>query len=225
MLISFLRSILLYLMLILVIRLMGKRQLGEMEPSEFVVSILIADLASVPMQDEGIPLLAGVVPILTVLALELMLSALSVRSVRVRRILCGNPVFLIDRGVISERNLRRTRITVDELLEMLRQKGGTDPASVWQAVLETNGQLSVVLRAGCEPASAAETGLSVPQKQIPLLLISDGQVLRRNLAAAGHDDRWLRSQLRARGLRVRDVFLLTEDPEGRQNWLPRESRA
>ena len=197
MLISFLRAILLYLILVVVIRLMGKRQLGEMEPSEFVVSMLIADLASVPMQDIGIPLLSGVIPILTVLALELILTALSLHSLRIRRILCGNPVVLIEDGKILEKNLRRTRITVDELLELLRQSGTVDLQQIWQAILETNGQVSVLLRAEHMPASAKDAGIQVKQIAVPVSIISDGRVLQRNLEALGHDRAWLDDLLSA----------------------------
>ena len=187
MLISLLRAIVLYLVLIAVIRLMGKRQLGEMEPSEFVVTMLIADLAAVPMQDIGIPLLSGLIPILTVLALELMLSVAAMRSVRIRRILCGNPVVLMENGRIIQKNLRRTRITVDELLEMLRQSGTVELEQVRQATLETNGQLSILLRAEYLPVSAKDAGIQVKQVGIPVTLISDGRVIERNLKAMGYD--------------------------------------
>ena len=224
MLISFLRALVLYLVLICVIRLMGKRQLGEMEPSEFVVTMLIADLASVPMQDIGIPLLSGVVPILTVLGLELILSAVSLRSVRVRRILCGNPVILLENGQILQHNLRRTRITVDELTEMLRQSGTVDLRQIQRATLETNGQLSVLLRAEYMPASAKDAGVKVKQVSIPVTLISDGHVIERNLTAMGHDRVWLQAQLKKRNTTVKEVFLFTQTPDGTQYWLPREGR-
>ena len=120
MLLSYVRTIILYLVLIAVIRLMGKRQVGQLEPSEFVVTMLVANLASIPMQDGGIPLYTGLVPILTVLGLELILSGLVLQSVPLRRLLCGKPVILIENGRILQNNLRRTRITLDELTGQLR---------------------------------------------------------------------------------------------------------
>lgn len=222
MLISLFRAVVLYLLLIIIIRLMGKRQLSEMEPSEFVVSLLIADLASIPMQDNEIPLLSGVVPILTIMSFELIFSALSMRSLRIRRILCGSPVMLMEHGRILERNLRRTRITVDELLEMLRQSGITDLQQVWQAILETNGQLSIVSRADSVPASAKDAGIKVKQTSIPIALISDGRILNHNLTALGYDRAWLSKQLKRQNLRIKDVFLFTQEPDGTQYWLPRE---
>ena len=161
MLLSYLRTAVLHLALILVIRLMGKRQIGQMEPSEFVVTMLVANLATIPMQDSAIPLLAGLVPILTVLGVELILSSLSLKSVGLRRLLCGKPVILIENGKILEQNLRRTSITLDELTGHLRLKDVLDPRAVQFAILETNGNLSVFPYPKDRPASAAEVGIRV----------------------------------------------------------------
>ena len=143
MLISFIRTMILYTILIVVIRLMGKRQLGEMEPMEFVVTMLLANLAAVPMQETGIPLLSGLIPILVVLSMELLLSVLVYHSVGARRLLCGKPVILMENGRLLQENLKKTRITPDELTEFLRIEGVTDLASVKYAILETSGQVSV----------------------------------------------------------------------------------
>ena len=141
MLLSYLRTICLYLVLILVVRLMGKRQIGEMEPAEFVVTMLIANLAAIPMQDSGIPLLSGLVPILTVLGVQLILAVASMRFISFRRLLCGKPVILIREGTIDQTNLRRARITLDELTEHLREREVLDLGQVQYAILETNGQI------------------------------------------------------------------------------------
>ena len=154
MLISFIRTIILYTILIVVIRLMGKRQLGEMEPMEFVVTMLLANLAAVPMQETGIPLLSGLIPILVVLSMELLLSVLVYHSVGARRLLCGKPVILMENGRLLQENLKKTRITPDELTEFLRIEGITDLASVKYAILETSGQVSVLPYAKFQPANA-----------------------------------------------------------------------
>ena len=138
------RTIILYLLIIVGIRLLGKRQIGELEPSELVLALIIADLASVPMQDNGIPLLSGVIPIVTLLAVASILSVLTVRSIRFRTLLCGRPSIVVENGVVKERELRRNRFTIDELLEELRGQGYADFQAVKFAVLETNGRLSVL---------------------------------------------------------------------------------
>ena len=145
MLISLIRAVILYLALILVVRLMGKRQLGEMEPMEFVVTMLIANLAAVPMQETGTPLLAGLLPILVVLSVELVLSVLTYRSVGMRRFLCGKPVILIENGRLLQQNLKKTRVNTDELAEYLRIQGVTDLSQVQYAILETSGAISTFL--------------------------------------------------------------------------------
>ena len=135
---------------------MGKRQVGELEPSELVLSLIIADLASVPMQDYGIPLLTGVVPILTLLSLTMILSVLTMKSVRFRALLCGRPSIVIQNGSLDQREMARNRLTLDELLEELRGKGYTDLSAVKYAILETNGQLSVLPYANQKPPAARD---------------------------------------------------------------------
>jgi len=214
---AFFRTILLYFILIAGLRLMGKRQIGELEPIELVLTLLISDLASVPMQDFGIPLLNGVVPILTLLALSMLLSTLSLRSVRLRRFLCGSPTVLICDGVIRQDAMRRNRFTLDELLEELRAQGVSDLATVKYAVLETDGALSVLLYPRDAPATPRQLGLEVPDDTfLPAVLVNDGRVMQRALDAAGLDRRWLDGALRAHGLRSpREALLLTVDGAGR----------
>ena len=222
MLIAYLRTIVLYLTLIAVIRLMGKRQIGQMEPSEFVVTMLAANLASIPIQDGAIPLLTGIVPIVTILGIELVLSSLCLRSMGLRRLLCGKPVILIEEGRILQQNLRKTRVTMDELTEALREKDVLDLRSVQYAILETNGKVSVLLHAKDYPASAREAGIQVKPHFLPITIISDGKLLKTNLKLAGRDDTWLDKVLRARDATVGSTWLLTVDHNDRILWYPRE---
>lgn len=215
MLISLIRSVILYLLLIVVIRLMGKRQLGEMEPSEFVVAMLLADLASVPMQNNAISLFSGLIPILAVLALELCLAAASLKLISVRRLLCGKPVILIEDGKILPENLRRTRVNLDELTGQLREQGILDLSTVKYAILETNGKISAFLYAKNMPAPAMDAGLSPADEKLPYTLISDGRLLEENLSLSGRSRAWLEQHLRARKCTVRDVLLLTVDGDGK----------
>ena len=215
MILSYLRTIALYLVLIATIRLMGKRQIGQMEPSEFVVTMLVANLASIPMQDGGIPLYSGLVPILTVLGMELVLSFLSLRSIRVRKLLCGKPVILIENGNILQQNLRKTRVTLDELTGHLREKDVLDPASVQYAILETNGNLSVFPYPKERPASARDAGIQARKQYLPLTIISDGKLLYENLEKANKDSAWVQKILRQHNADIAGTWLLTVDGSNR----------
>lgn len=214
---AFVRTILLYFILIVGLRAMGKRQIGELEPIELVLTLLISDLASVPMQDFGIPLVNGVIPILTLLSLSMLLSFFSMRSIRFHRLVCGNPTTLVENGAIRQDALRRNRFTLDELLEELRAQGVTDLTTVKYAVLETNGQLSVLLRADESPATPKQLGRPVKDDVwLPAVLVNDGRVLKNSLRDRGLDEAWLDRTLRDRGFRdAREVLLLTVDGAGK----------
>ena len=216
------RTLLFYIALIVAVRLMGKRQVGQMEPSEFVVTMLVANLAAIPMQDGGIPLLSGLVPILTVLGLELVLSFLSMRSLLLRRLLCGKPVILIENGRILQKNLRRTSITLDELTGHLRQKDVLDIQKVQFAILETDGNLSVFPYPKERPANAKDAGILASAQYLPVTIIDDGRLLRENLLVAGKTAAWLQRVLGQKNATVGDTWLLTVDAQDRICWIPRE---
>ena len=211
MILSYVRTIILYLVLIAVVRMMGKRQIGQMEPSEFVVTMLVANLAAIPMQDGAIPLYSGFVPIVTVLGVELVLSALSMKNIRFRRILCGKPVILIENGNILQKNLQKTRVTLDELTGHLREKDVLDLQSVQYAILETNGNLSVFPYPKEKPASAKEAGIQVKKQALPITIISDGFLMEKNLQKANKDVRWVKRVLHQHQATVKQTWLLTVD--------------
>jgi len=219
---SYIRTIILYLILIAVIRIMGKRQVGQMEPSEFVVTMLVANLASIPMQDGGIPLFSGLVPIVTVLGVELVLSALSMKNIPLRKLLCGKPVILIENGNILQKNLQKTRITLDELIGHLREKDVLDLRSVQYAILETNGNLSVFPYPKEKPASAKEAGIQVRKQSLPVILISDGVLMDKNLAKANKDAAWVQRTLQAHQATLQETWLLTVDGEDKTVFYRKE---
>ena len=206
------RTIILYLLIIVGVRLMGKRQVGELEPSELVMSLIIADLAAVPMQDYGIPLLTGVIPILALLSLTMIHSVLTMRSVTFRLLLCGRPSVIIRKGELDIAEMRRNRLTVDELLEDLRGKGYADPSQIYYAVLETNGQLSVLPKAANKPPVNFQLGRTPPDEELPVVVVSDGKVLEGNLRRLGHDRRWLEAQLKE--VPPSALFLVLADSSG-----------
>ena len=205
------RTILFYFALIAVIRLLGKRQVGQMEPSEFVVTILIANLASVPLEDWSIPVWGGLVPMGIVFVCERVISLLCLRSIRARRILCGKPVILIENGHLLQENLRRTRVNLDELSGHLREQGVLTIETVQFAILETNGSITVF------PYPTP------PQKQeLPYTVISDGKILGENLKLLGWDEGWLRKKLHGKGLKPEQVLLMTVTESGQCAVFPRQ---
>ena len=222
MILSYLRTIILYLVLIAGMRLLGKRQIGQLEPSEFVLAMLIADLASIPMQDGAIPLLSGLVPIVTILSLELTLSGLTMSSVKFRRLLCGKPVILVENGRIIQENLRKVRITLDELTAKLRLKDVLDLTTVQYAILETDGSLSVFPFPKHLPATARDAGIQASKQHLPVTIIEDGFFSRENLQKSGKDEAWLKNQLASRHTDREGTFLLTVDGSGKVNWVGKE---
>ena len=224
MILSYFRTLFLYLVLIFAVRLMGKRQIGEMEPAEFVVTMLVANLAAIPMQDGAIPLYSGLVPILTVLGVELVLSGMILRSVRLRRLLCGKPVILIDNGRILQENLRSARINLDELTGQLRAKDVLDIRTVQFAILETSGDLSVFPYPKEKPASAKDAGVQASKQHLPVTVVEDGYLSRENLARASKDEAWLQKVLSQHNCGVKETFLLTVDEGGQVVWLGKEGK-
>ena len=222
MILSYIRTIILYLVLIFCIRLMGKRQIGQMEPSEFVVTMLVANLAAIPMQNEGLPLYGGLVPMLTVLGMELVLSGAMLRSIRLRKFLCGKPVILIENGRILQKNLRATRVTLDELTGHLREKDVLDIRSVQYAILETNGNLSVFPFPAEVPPSAKDAGIHPKDRFLPVTVISDGQLLRQNLQYAAKDENWVHKTLGQYRASIAGTWLLTVDKADHVVWLGKE---
>ena len=225
MILSYLRTVALYLVLVAVIRIMGKRQVGEMEPSEFVVTMLVANLAAIPMQDGAIPLYSGLVPILTVLGAELVLSWLILGSAKLRRLLCGKPVILIENGRLLQGNLRAARMTLDELTAHLRLKDVLDLKTVQFAILETNGALSVFPYPKDVPATAKDAGIPASDQHLPITLVADGQLSRENLALAKKDQAWVEKVLSRQGAELKSTMLLTVDSADRILFIRKEDNA
>lgn len=220
------RTVILYLLIIVGIRLMGKRQIGQLEPSELVLSLLIADLAAVPMQDFGIPLLMGIIPILTLLCLSTILSVLTVKSIRFRALLCSRPSIVVQDGQILIKEMVKNRFTVDELMEELRVAGITDLSSVKYAVLETTGRISVLPKAEEKPVTVKDMNLPVQDNGLPVILISDGRILSQNLKTRNLTEAWLKKQLRQQNVQdIRHVFLMTVDEKGHIYLAEKEGEA
>ncbi len=217
------RTLIIYASLIITMRFMGKRQLGELEISDLVTTLLLSEIASLPITNTDIPVSHALIPILTLTALEVLLSGLLLYSPRLKQLLSVRPAILIRHGKPDRTIMRAMRISSDELLSQLRQKDVTDPSEVEYAILESNGQISVVKRATAKQATVHELGLEPTEHGMMHLIITDGQVNRRNLELAGKDERWLNELLVARKLVREDIFLLMTDDGGKVRIYPREA--
>lgn len=209
------RSAIIYITLMLGLRLMGKRQMGELELNELVIAMLLSDMASTPLQDPELPLSYGLVAVFTVLVLCFLLSYITLKSFRFRKLFCGEPTLIIREGKLQQSAMRRNRFTIDELVGELRVQGITDLTAVKYAILETSGQLSIVERTEEKPLTPKQMGLQVKdESELPILLINDGVLLTRNLEKAELSDAWLQQLLSQHGASsVRQVFYLSVDAE------------
>lgn len=220
------RTGIIYFALLTAMRLMGKRQLGEMELSEFVVASLIADLASHPLQDVGIPMTNGLVPIITLLSLELLIAGLSMKSIRLRTLLFGRPSMLVVRGTIDQREMHANRFTVDELMQELRRQGLFDLSQVEYAILETDGKLNVIPYPAACPPTAAMLGVETEDGGCPAIVISEGRVIEKNLNALKLDRSWLEGELERGGYHgAKDIYLMTVNHSGQSYIAEKEKKA
>lgn len=201
MLIMFVRAVILYIFAVAAMRLMGKRQVGQLQPFELVVVIIIAELAATPLEDTGKPMLYGIVPMAALIVCHSILSWLLMVSQPARKWVCGQPTVLVRHGVICEKQLRRMAVTLNDLTEMLRMGGVQDLSQVESAVLETGGSVSVFPKAADRPLTPRDMGVTPPEESLPFPLILDGVLQRDNLAHAGYDERRLKEILRRFGFK------------------------
>ena len=221
--IVFVRTLIIYFALVLIMRILGKRQLGEMELSEFVVAALIADLASHPLQDIGIPMINGLVPIVTLFCCEVLISGAAMKNIRLRALLFGKPSMLVEKGKIKQHEMKKNRFTTDELMEELRNQGYLDISAVEYAVLETDGRLSVIPYPSESPVKPSQLKIETEDKGYPVVVISDGHVIESNLRLVGRDRNWLKKRLAALGVKdAEQVFLMTVNSAGQVYFAPKE---
>ncbi len=193
---------------------MGKRQVGQLQPSELVVALIIADLAAVPMSEVGIPLINGIIPIITLFIMEELLSYISMKSERARGLISGKPSILIERGTIIEDELRRIRYNINDLLEQLRLKNFSNVEDVSYAILETSGQLSVIPKEEKMPVTLKDMNLKAKTQHLPVTVIIDGRIISDNLYKIGLSNNWLADQLRKNSIKSSDdVFFAYLNPE------------
>lgn len=214
MLITFIRSIFLYIIVLIVMRLMGKREIGQLQPFELAISIMIADLASTPMADAGIPLTNGIIPILALLVMHLVISIINIKSIKGRAILCGKPSILIYRGRIDEKMLRKERFTVNELEERLRGSNVVNIGDVEYAILETSGQVTVIQKPEKKNVTVEDLGLKAEYEGLAYDLVLDGKVMYENLKILKKDYNWLEKQVAKFGIKPEQALIVTMDGKG-----------
>ncbi|MFZ5596081.1 MAG: DUF421 domain-containing protein [Bacillota bacterium] len=208
------RTVFVYFVVLLVVRLMGKRQIGQLSPFDLVVAIIVAEIAAMPMQSASFPIWHSIVPLAVLALLEVGLSFAALYSRRLRVFLDGKPQVVIEDGRILKKELRKARYNLDDLLAQLREKGFSRPEDIEVAVLETSGRLSVVPRDGKRAVTPEDLGLKVCPEGVPEVLVMDGEIFEDNLRARGLDRAWLEGKLDEMGLKPRDVFFATMERDG-----------
>lgn len=214
MLITFLRSIILYVIVLIVMRLMGKREIGQLQPFELAISIMIADLATIPMTEIGIPIFNGIIPILGLLFMHLIISIANLKSTKAREIICGKPRILIYRGKIDEKALKKERFTINELQEKLRGNGVVNLGDVEYAILETSGDVTVIQKPDKRTTIPADFNIMPEYEGIPYDLIIDGKIMEKNLKAIGKNYVWLDKQVKKFGIKPEEALIVTIDGKG-----------
>ena len=225
MLITFLRAIILYIIVLVVMRLMGKREIGQLQPFELAISIMIADLATIPMTDPGIPITNGIIPILGLLMMHLIISIINMKSIRAREIVCGKPSILIYRGKIDEKVLKRERFTINELQERLRGNNVVNISDVEYAILETSGQVTVIQKPNKRTTIPEDFDIMPEYEGIPYDLVVDGKIMYDNLKLIEKNYEWLKKQVSKFGFEPEQALVVTLDGKGqmfcqkKEEWL------
>ena len=214
MLVIFIRSILIYIIVLAVMRLMGKREIGQLQPFELVTSIIIADLASTPLANSGIPITNGIIPILGLLVMHLVISILNMKFMNFRKLVCGKPSILIYRGKIDEQELRKERFTLNELQERLRDNNIMNLGDVEYAILETSGQINVIQKPNKRNTIPEDFGIEPDYEGIPYDLVLDGKIMEHNLRCIGKDYNWLKKKVDKFWYKPEDALIVTIDGKG-----------
>lgn len=214
MIITFIRAIFLYIIVLVVMRLMGKREIGQLQPFELAISIMIADLASIPMADAGIPITNGIIPILGLLVMHLIISVINIKSIRAREIICGKPAILIYRGKIDEKVLKKERFTINELQERLRGNNIVNIGDVEYAILETNGQVTVIQKPNKRTTTPEDFNIMPEYEGIPYDLVVDGKIMYDNLKLIQKNYEWLKKQVEKFGFEPEQALIVTLDGKG-----------
>ncbi len=218
------RTLILYIFVTISIRLMGKRQIGDMQPNELVVTLLISEIAAIPLQDTSQPIISGVVAVFLLVIIEIIMSVLTMKFMRLRQILSGKSIIIISDGKIDQQAMRQVRLTVVDLIELLRAQEIFDISTVAYAVLEVNGNLSVLLKNSEQPVTAKQMGVKTQKDALLLPVITDGKIIKDSLKAINSTKNDVEKILRSKSIKISEVFLMTLDRLGNYTITKRESK-
>lgn len=222
MLTSFFRTLILLVVIVFAVRIMGKRQIGQLQPAELVVTILLSEIAATPMQDNDIPMLNTIIAILVLISVEIFMSVLSMKSIRMRSVLQGNPVIVIKDGKIDQKQMDRLRFTIDDLLEALRQKDIFDISEVSFAIAETDGSLSVLPKSENKTVTCSDMKIKKKDNGLPTAVIKDGKIVVTGAKESGISEKQLKKMIQKTGFAVKDIYLMTVDGAGNTMVLEKE---
>lgn len=217
-----LRALILYVLIIFSLRILGKRQIGELQPSELVTTILISNIAAIPIEDTNIPMLLSFAPIITIVFLELVISHIILKNRRMRMLVTGRPIVIIENGQLNQKAMKKLRFTIDDLMEGLRAKDVFDISDVNYAVVETNGQISILLKFDAQTVTPKMLELKGSQPVMPMVVISDGRLLHENLKKCNLGLPWLEGTIKENGYRQEEIFLMTADSKAGYIIIPKE---
>ena len=224
MLISLVRTVVMYVAILISVRLMGKRQISQLQTSELVVTLLISELAVMPIQQHDDPLWNGLIPMLVLVICEIVVSLLMLKCGKFRQIVCGNPMIVIQNGKVLQDQMRRLRMSTEDLFEELRQAGAFALEDVAYAIVETNGELSGLEKASADPITPKQAGVKAPEEALEVVVISDGHISQHSLKLCGKDPHWLHDQLSCQGTELSEVFIMTARTDGKQMIIKKQPK-
>lgn len=222
MLISLVRTIVMYAAILISVRLMGKRQISQLQTSELVVTLLISELAVMPIQQHNDPLWNGLIPMLVLVVCEIVVSLFMLKSGKFRQAVCGNPMVVIQNGKVLQDQMRRLRMSTEDLFEELRQAGAFALEDVAYAIVETNGKLSVLKKSSADSLTPKQAGVKAPEEALEVVVVSDGRISQHSLKLCGKDPHWLQEQLKCQGTELSEVFIMTARTDGKQMIIKRQ---
>lgn len=220
--VSLVRTLLLYIVIIAAVRLMGKRQISELQTSELVVTLLISDIAAIPMQDTGQPLVSGLLPIAILVMCEIFVSCFMVKNAKFRKMICGSPIIVINDGKVDQKQMRRLRMTTEDLMEELRLKDVFSLEDVAYGIVETNGKMSVIKKPDKNQPTAGMLGIAVPDTGIEAVVVSDGVIFDPALSICGKSRDWLNGVLRGKNVNIEEIFIMTTNKKGDFNIIKKD---